>query len=214
MVHNEDELWRRIVKVHNWSKQLLIRWEEASRQQWSFLAPIIQERDALEHIVRAQAVTVGMNSGRDQEYVRANLDKALGHIYRAFFDTADWMAIGLRADIASMLEPYSNEGIKTVLPSYYTQIRPQLETINQEIANIRGAKDVGDEDIFKKIEQYYTQVEKLLDFRKTVVAAIPSLEEYRKKEDAAGWKAHVFELFLVFLGAVLALVVERIIGKH
>lgn len=71
--------------------------EEIAEKGEIFIQPLKEQRDAFDHLMRCYGVyfshqeTVG---GENLEkYVLINLDKACGHIYRAFFDTADWLTL-------------------------------------------------------------------------------------------------------------------------
>ena len=97
---DNPQMWQTIVRVHNATKSLLIKAEEIDPSHQFFYPPIIQQRDALDHIMRAALAwidpeTIKNNSGNlkdPSEYSKRQLDKALGHVYRAFFDAADWVS--------------------------------------------------------------------------------------------------------------------------
>ena len=71
--------------------------------------------------MRAEAVEKEYNTGIEnpEEYVEKNLDKALGHEYRAFFDTADWFSIQLRQKITNILSSYTSDTIHKTIPNSY-----------------------------------------------------------------------------------------------
>ena len=54
----------------------------------------------------------------DENYIKTNFEKAIGHEYRAFFDTADFLSIVLRQKIAERLSQYSLLEIKSVWEEY------------------------------------------------------------------------------------------------
>jgi hypothetical protein len=127
-----EEPWRILVELHNRIKALLLFAEECEIEHRTFMAPVIQQRDALDHIMRAQAAELGMREGGD-DYIATNLDKALGHCYRAFFDIADWLSTRLRERILDALKPHSTACIREVLPEYYARWRPRIDEICREI---------------------------------------------------------------------------------
>ncbi|MEA1950851.1 MAG: hypothetical protein U9N87_05670, partial [Planctomycetota bacterium] len=69
--------------------------------------------------------------------------KAVGHAYRAFFDAADWLGMVLREAITATLYQYAPECISAAIPDYYATMKPRIEDICGEIAQIRDDKDIG-----------------------------------------------------------------------
>ena len=78
------EIWLRIITIHQYAKDLLIKCEEIDSHQLSgFIQPFKEQRDALEHIMRAQAAFYDINDDISddvkEKYINWNLEKALGH---------------------------------------------------------------------------------------------------------------------------------------
>lgn len=168
------KIWDQIVQVHNEAKTLFILAEELERKKFrSFLAPVLEQRHALEHIVRAKANECG--DAPDEEYQRKNLNKALGHEYRAFFDCADWLALILREDILDTLSAHEAGHIQTAIPEYYSDLRPRLEVISRKVAQARADKDVSDKAILEGVSKYKEVLSELTGIRDQIMAAVPSL---------------------------------------
>ena len=103
--------------------------------------PIQKEISAL-----IEAEMENSNDNKDNRlarYAAKNLDKMLGHQYRAFFDAADELAIRLRRKLSKLVEPFDSETLTTGWEDYYRHVRCELERMNREIAGIRMGKDVG-----------------------------------------------------------------------
>lgn len=186
-----DELWLKIVKVHGHAKALILRAEELDQEHEFVLSPVMQQRDAHAHCMRARVALLGLRGPGDSpdpsycceetrfeseqekdDYVRTNLDRALGHEYRAFFDAADWLAIVLRERLHHALDPFPHESISSVIPEFYSEILPRLDQADREIAAIRNRKDVGSgKDILLEVEQYSKVLKSLDQDYERVIAA-------------------------------------------
>ena len=86
----EEQCFQLMVSLHIYTKKYLLIAEEIAEKGEIFIQPLKEQRDAFDHLMRCYGVyfshqeTVG---GENLEkYVLINLDKACGHIYRAFFD--------------------------------------------------------------------------------------------------------------------------------
>lgn len=142
---NED-VWDKIVRVHGHAKRLTLRAEELDPEGEFFFPPVLQQRDAHDHVVRAQAAMLGLKEfdtpSARADYVRDTLDKAPGHEYRAFFDIADWLAILYREKRASFVRGHSASSMDAVVPWYYREMVPNVERLHREIEAIRNNKDI------------------------------------------------------------------------
>jgi hypothetical protein len=171
-----DQLWRDLIRVHQAVKKMLLEFEEFDGK--TFLQPIKEQRDALEHVVRARAAEIGLTT-QSPSYVRENLSKALGHEYRALFDIADHYSITIRERIIALLKPYSAHAIAIVVPEYYREVRPRLAEIDNRISGVRRGKDVAapGEDL-AEVDQYTQVIAELRDHYSRLNERIPALERY------------------------------------
>lgn len=122
-----------LYNVYTESKTLFIEAEEKLPDMKFFAAPTLEHRDALEHIMRYLELT---NDGAISEAAEKELDLALGHETRAFFDTADFICINVRKQMAESLKRIPTRKINKVWPDYWT-IKEQIFTLSNEIADIR-----------------------------------------------------------------------------
>jgi hypothetical protein len=206
-----EELWKKIIVLHNTNKALFIWCEDNGVQLKSFLQPNNELKNAWEHVVRAKANELGMTSAPDPEYIKRNLDKVLGHEYRAFFDICDWLSMNLRAKLIELLQPYDNTAINTIIPTYYTEIRPQLDKICNEIAKLRSTKDIAlTDDIQQHVNDYNEIIKKLIADLTRISTCVPALEEYKCKNTKVESKGYWREVGLLVIGGVILAFAEWI----
>jgi hypothetical protein len=213
-----DESWARLVEIHNHAKSIFLLAEEFDSRSNDFIQPAMELRHGLEHIVRAQAVILGISDGDDEpnaQYVLHSFDKAIGHEYRAFFDAADWLSVSIRQRINETLEPYSHECIEAVITDYYPTLRPRVDRICVEIAAIRGAKDVvrntdidakvgKSEETIAEIGTYRKIIDELVSISERIQCSVPSLVDWTRKNRRSTFKGWI-------LGALIGSTVTAII---
>lgn len=190
MYDNKDK-WKLIVKIHNLTKTLVILSEELDPNHQFYFPIIIQQRDCLEHIVRAYYAWLNPESLKEskngifdsKEYIERQLEKALGHIYRAFFDAADWISILYREQISEIMSIYSLKTINTVFPNYCKKITPKIDKISMEIANIRNSKDIAHtNEVFGGVDHYMDLIHELAICMDEVRGAQPELNKFELDE--------------------------------
>jgi len=183
---NHTEKWTLIVKIHNLTKALVIQSEELDPQHLFYFPIIIQQRDCLDHIIRAaygwlhpDNLKKSKNAISDsKDYNGRQMEKALGHMYRAFFDAADWVSILYREKIGESMGNYSLNTIHTIFPNYYTKIVPRLEAISLAIAEVRASKDiVHTKEILTGVDQYMELIAELAIYMEEVQKTIPNLNK-------------------------------------
>lgn len=178
--------WEQIIHVHMTTKYFGIKAEEYAKDFKTYVQPFNELKNSLEHIIRAMSVEVGITD-KGQEYVKNNLDKALGHGYRAVFDTADWLTITIRDRIIETLRPFNPEVISKAMPEYYSNIRPRIDAICNDIAGLRGRKDIENDNDFmiKEVNGYGKILDELLDIDKKIrnsVSAIIEISNAKRNE--------------------------------
>ena len=192
---DDDDLWKLIVEIHQHTKDLMLRAEEFDSGLRTFIQPSREMRDELEHIIRAKAAELGIGKGGDAAYITANLRKALGHGYRAFFDVADWLGMMIRKKVRELASEYSSACLREVIPNYYCEIRPNLEQIGKEIAEIRAHKDISrNSDILEEVSHYKNQLDNLQTIYIDMLSKEPSLQEYSVKEGSESKAGEAREL--------------------
>ena len=211
-----DPAWSNIIRLQQEVKRLTTLAEENQLHSMEFIQPILEQRSALEHICRAKAAEVGISKrASDREYIQKQYDKAMGHLYRAFFDVADWLGLTVKEKILDLVTPYDAEVIHDVMPEYYRDIRPRIESLVQEIAHIRSDKDIGQSSssLIKQVGDYGDRVREIADMYAKLFPKIPALAECQAKcaqAKARGAKLKIVEIILtVILTAIVTWLFTR-----
>ena len=158
-----EHYWRQISNIHLLTKHYLLIAEELDEQ--TFIQPLKEHRDAYDHIIRIYGVNfTDKKIANQKQYKDNNMKKALGHEYRAFFDTADWLSLICRRKIRILLEGKKQEEIEAVLPEY-PHIKERLSIIPIQIAELREKKDIGDTNgMVDEVNEYKIMLDELLEY--------------------------------------------------
>lgn len=140
------------------SKKLFIRAEELLEQMNFFAAPLVEHRDALDHVMRY--FSIKDNAGLSEEAL-VELDKALGHELRAYFDIADFVCVTIREEISASLKHVSSKKIKKIWTDYLS-IKNRVVSVSEEIAAIRESRSGS----LKHIEKYKKVLDEIFDIYK------------------------------------------------
>lgn len=182
---------RKLAELYIQAKGLILYSEEIDPESRSNLQVIKELRDANDHLMRVVAARLADNppsGSKEANYCPRNLDKAIGHVYRAAFDALDGTILSLREKVAKILETYPQEVIKDVIPEYW-KIRVSLDELTSRIATNRATKDVG-ADICATLEQYVSDTELIKKFYSRLLNAGPSLDECKIRHEQEGKKEH------------------------
>lgn len=171
-MENFEDLWKGICQIYFLTKHYLILAEEISENFDTFIQPIKEHRDVLDHITRVY----GFELLKEKEFVtdiegykRDNMKKALGHAYRSFFDTADWLTYVCRQGIRKILTGKSHKSIIEKYPNY-DKLKTLLIELPEKIAAIREHKDMSDkpEDLIKQVNEYVVIMDELIKSYKEI----------------------------------------------
>lgn len=170
------DFWANYSYIHNTTKTLYILSEEYDDELSSFIQPIKEQKDSLEHIVRAYsryASIEGPISKEDEKYITQNLDKAMGHTFRSFFDCADVLSIILREKLSVELSRFTYSKIVTAWPAY-EEYRKVLVEMPDRVAKLRTNKDVasGKEAIINMVKEYKENIDELFKIYNTFMKDI------------------------------------------
>lgn len=217
MMENQ-ELWEKICTIQASLKKVVLKVEQISSEQ-TLVQVALEQRNALDHVIRAKSreliiAEVAEPSEEDRQYIRDNFDKALGHVYRGFFDACDWSNIVLREKITQTLKGYSNECICTVIPTYYPEIRPKLDELSSETASIRESKDIANgNEIIPQVRKYEESVLEMIRIVQSIDYKVPALEQYAKGEKTSNMKSLGIKIALLVLAALLGGWITNLFGK-
>ncbi len=196
-----DTLLKTAIERYLRTKELIILAEECDSDFCTFLQPYFEINRGFDHLARVEVARLGINNDDDCDefYVKENIRKATGHFYRAAYDVLDWLSMSLRESITGELRPFSAEAINAVVPEYYNEVRPQLVQISQKIAEIRGKKDVGRDEIVHLVDVYEDQVRGLMDKLVMLRSKISGLMEYEAKLKKRNRKKIVWQFVIGFI---------------
>lgn len=166
-------------KIHVYTKKYLLLAEESAEAGECFLQPLKEHRDAYEHLMRCYIADIendGSNEDELSQYIGNNLSKALGHEYRAFFDTADWFTYILRRWIRIKLSDEGEYICKNKILNY-AEIKSFINELPYKIAKLRGNKDIGnvqenDDGLLPEINEYIKIMDKLIKIKREIVKKI------------------------------------------
>ena len=140
-------------KVYMTNREYFIKAEDIIENMGFFTAPLVEHRDALDHIMRFFG---------DENLDNINqLKSALSHEMRAFFDVADYICINIRQEIYKGLNDINARDITEVWGNYL-ECKQKVVKLSFEIAEIRNNRDIGQESLNK----YKNELDKLFELYK------------------------------------------------
>lgn len=171
--------------IHIATRNYLLYAEECAEKGELFLQPLKEHRDAYEHLMRCYSISLLKNEHTQeyqQKYIHENINKALGHEYRAFFDTADWLTYILRRGLRERLQQCGEDKCN-VLFDNYAEIKDFINALPAEIAQLRAEKDIGNanaenSDVTEKVivsgvKRYQQILDKLIALQKETAKKLP-----------------------------------------
>lgn len=157
--------WKSICQIYFLTKHYLLIAEELSEDFDTFLQPVKEHRDAFDHVARVYGIgELEKQPNNVEKYQIENLKKAIGHTYRAFFDTADWLSYVCRKEIRKILSQYSREQILNQYPNY-DSVKNMLIAVPKQIADIRSTKDLSDDEslLIDEVRKYSDILDQLIE---------------------------------------------------
>ncbi len=148
-----------ISKIYFINKEYFIKSEELLEGLNFFIAPLMEHRACLDHMMRYFNKIDASNESQ--------LEKALAHEIRAFFDVADYICIGIREYISKRLNRLRKNYIKKIWTEYLSQ-KERIYNSSLEIAEIRNNRN-GNLD---SIEKYKYQLDEMLEIYKDFINKI------------------------------------------
>lgn len=140
---SSHEYWDNICELFSKIKKYLLLIEELESEHATVMQPVKEQRDALDHIVRAYGIyTYLNNSSSDNEKWNdfyKEFERAKGHLERALNDSADILSIILRERISAYLSDFSYKEILSKWSDYPNE-RKFLIKVDEQISMLRNRK--------------------------------------------------------------------------
>ena len=185
-------------------KALILYSEEIDENSRSNIQVIKELRDAFDHLMRVLSARLSgeiPQGAEERDYCPKNLQKAVGHVYRAAFDALDGTVLSLRASIAEIVDAYPLAVLKEIVPEYW-EIKSNLNALCEKISEHRARKDVGTQ-IGVTFDRYVEDVECIKRFHDKLMHYGPALDECLKRTKGERQRASAKEILRLTLVAVV-----------
>ena len=187
-----EDQYKVLVDFHPTVKGLVARCELTDPGQRAPIAAVAELRSALDHIMRAHRVMYGLVDEQEildhkdvpsvYEYCRINIDKGLGHLYRAGYDAYDLLCLRMNQDIHTMLVDRETDVLYAVVPEY-ASLKASLDELRETtLAGLKVDKDVEGASQEKSVyDRYEEAMNTLSHVRDTLQAYIEQVLEYEEE---------------------------------
>ncbi len=203
----EIKLLEQLCKEYIKTKELVSKAEDIDRNSGANIQINKEFRDALSHLVRILGdilLVNGKKKKQESDYYAVNIDKAIGHIYRAGYDAIDGIAISLRENI-NILSQFHASVITQVIPDYAEKIE-RLDLFHESLVKHKQNKDIGNgsSKAFKEC------IKEMDDIKSSMLGLNKAISMIREIQDEIN-KDKRFTLFqgivLTILGAIFGAIV-------
>ena len=173
MEENYYNKLKKLYPLYEKVKSAILFAESFDEEREMYIAPMNQLRSALDHIFKSVDLA---NKIEDCEY---ELKEVKEHLERAGYDALDLLTGSLGTSIGKKLQPYDRETLTTLFSGYFTNIKPKIIEIRQNVAKRRIERNIDSDEFFFA---YFDEVKELIEINKSVDKMIPSLQEYSDKK--------------------------------
>lgn len=173
-------------------KKSVILAENLDPENKIYIAPLNQLRSALDHAFKATVVPA--------DQVQHELNEFREHVRRAGYDSFEIVISNRSLQIINSLKNYPTETLNAVFPEYYKTIRPTIEDIRNEVAEIRSDKDHHK----KPFNEYMIKINTLNGMYKQVFNVLPGLDEYEAKRKKKQWRSNFVQYSSKIIPVVIA----------
>ena len=184
-------------------KKVIIQAENFDPLKYTYIAPLNELRNTLDHIMKGAQCKNSTDLGDD--FVESKV-----HLCRAGYDVYEIFASNLGLGIVKTVEKYSSEVISRVFPQYYTDFQLQIIEIQKELSDVRSKKNIDGNGQINSFEIYEKNIDNLLNIYKTIQSYIPILEKEKRKSAFRGIGSHLID---ISIGIIIALIGALLIFK-
>jgi hypothetical protein len=201
--------------IYSKTKGYVLRAEEVDPESRSNLAIFKEQRDALDHVMRALTEYFAKGDEADEDYLCEHINNAVGHMFRAAYDTLDGTGVSYKFRLRDALKGISSKAISAVYPDYYTTVLPTLNKIDETIAEHREHKDEQRSVKIQDLDGYCSTIEALYGHVDEITVRIPEFRKWQIEDDREKRKwfvivPSVIASVIFLLGAGLTLYVRHL----
>lgn len=193
--------------LYSKTKRYVLVAEQMDRQSRSNIAIFKEQRDALDHVMRAILGFFANDETPDEEYIFGQIENARGHMFRAAYDALDGTGISYKFRIDDAMRDISNEAISAVYPDYWKHV-VEMNQLDQKIALHRENKDEQRRK-FEDLDEYCASIERVYELTNCVTEKIPAFQDWQRRNRRKNviWAISVPVAFLL-LSALLGLLIQ------
>lgn len=194
---------RELGVLYSKTKKYVLRMEEVDPESRSNLAIFKEQRDALDHVMRALTEFFDKGSEADEDYLCQQVDNARGHMFRAAYDALDGAGVSYKLRISAAMEGISNEAIAAVYPDYHKHVLVDVNKIEERIAEHRKLKDERRTKMHD-LDDYCVTIDRLYEHSNNIIERIPSFQDWqrRHRRKVIFWSV-ITPALLIFLSVTL-----------
>lgn len=170
----------RLKTLYAKTKGYIIRAEEIDRSLRSNIAVFKEQRDGLDHIMRAVNEYLEKGNAADTAYIRKQFDDAEGHLYRAAYDALDGMGISYKIRIDRVMENFSIRTIQTIYPKYFDAVEA-INAVEDRIVEHRNNKDQR-RTTLAELDEYFDSIQRIDAHSKSIFKKIPFFQKAQNEE--------------------------------
>ena len=148
-------------------------------------------------------------SPKGTAYQEGQLEKVIGHVFRASYDAMDCLSIALKLRLKKALNRKSHEAIVTVFPAYFSTHIVKLNEIDERVTQSRQLKDVGgySQEHLENYLRFLTELQ-------AICAEAESRVEEMVRFDGRQKGKSLFKTILAILGMGVAFLVGILFERH
>ena len=197
-----------VIRYYAVVKEVILWNEQIDPTNKSDLQVVNELRHSFDHLMRVLASEFEVDKDKDNLYINLNLQKTIGHVTRAGYDTLDWLSLNLKEQIGIEIKGFSLATIKAVYPDYWKD-KEALNKLQIDISEARAKKDVSDLD-FHNFVDYTLRVKEVHKLWSKILSKKTNLIEYESKLKNEKVKKYIGKIALVLMGALIGFVLGKI----
>lgn len=121
------------------AKEATIIAESLDTVNGSFIQTLHEQRYSFDHFIRS---VVYDKDGSSEEKVKKAISAAISHLHRGYSDSVEWIYVSVLDEYTSFLKNFNTEQIAKGFPDYYSEIRPELDKIKNQIDKYKINKSI------------------------------------------------------------------------